>query len=191
MSVYSATTLPQVYTNRRWRPTANQLSPTSARRPGDLRGRSSTEPQRDTFEPVFLELHYYWLRLESTGCSPTRCSNARKKSADARDVLRMVVKVRMTPRVLASSSVQVLGYPTALLFGVKPNDASTFATIDGVLALVALLAGGSRGQRGSTRSLSCATNEAWLVFPAWTRVLQYFSKANTNALSNATKGRVT
>jgi predicted permease len=87
--------------------------------------------------------------------------------AHGRDVLRMVVKEGMTLAGLGivigiAGALALSHLLTALLFGVKRNDPRTFALIGGKLALVALLACGfpHGSQRGSTRSLSCAMNEA-------------------------------
>jgi putative ABC transport system permease protein len=65
--------------------------------------------------------------------------------AHGKDVLRMVVKVGMMLAGLGivigiAGALALSHLLTALLFGVKPNDPSTFAAIGGALALVALLA---------------------------------------------------
>lgn len=65
--------------------------------------------------------------------------------AHGRDVLRMVVKEGMMLAGLGivigiAGALALSHLLSALLFGVKPNDPRTFATIGGALALVALLA---------------------------------------------------
>jgi len=65
--------------------------------------------------------------------------------ADRRDVLRMVIGngMKLAGLGIAIGLAGAFGLArllTALLFGVKPNDPLTFASIGAVLALVALLA---------------------------------------------------